>query len=49
MPPLKKHKVVSLLYAIPLTLTLNDSIQSSIEKIKGSEVELTEDLPNFYC
>lgn len=32
-----------------VTLTLNDSIQSSIEKIKGSEVELTEDLPNFYC
>ena len=32
-----------------VTLTLSNNIQSSIEIIKGSEVELTEELPNFYC
>lgn len=32
-----------------VTLTLSDTIKSSIEKIKGSEVALTEDLPDFYC
>ena len=31
-----------------VTLILSDEIESSIETIKGAEVELTEDLPNFY-
>ena len=31
-----------------VTLVVSDEIESSIEHIKGAEVELTEDLPNFY-
>ncbi len=31
-----------------VTLGLSDNIKSSIEDIKGSEVDLPEDLPNFY-
>ena len=31
-----------------VTLALSNEIESSIEAIKGGEIELTEDLPNFF-
>jgi len=41
-------KLNSYWHGTVVTLVLSNNIESSIEAIKGTEVELTEDLPNFF-